>query len=815
MKRKSTLIFLIALMMVIPAHSLNIIHHGSEIAILIAGLSNGKIKGKVMDKEGTPIANALVTELNDIYSNNIVQCDSTGYFEITVDTNSATLMVSAIGYLPRKLESDEFKEKDGLKICLDVNPDFTIEGVEVVAKRKVVTVTSTGLIYNMNDNPLKSEDALEALRFVPLVTVQGNLISIVGKSTPDIYVNERQLKLSGESLLAYLKALSADNIETVEVIRNPNAKYKGANSVLSIKLKGREDEGLKGFLNGQIWKTHNVKEMGNITLDYTKGKWCNMFSIYAGNYRNYKEISTDTYYLKENYTISSDGIEKSKVHNYGLNFMGVYQFSETKNLGINVSGNLNDEDGKGNDLTYYHHTNQFISTLSENMRKKKNIIANLNYQYHAKDGKHYLIADVDYLYNTNKQDVINEMNNVDQQGSSQSLYLKEWQEVPQNSSVYSAKVEYGGKFGDGFNFDFGADAYYSDIQTNNKYMGWKNNDFVLDSKSSYDFTVKEFTPTLFLDLSKKWEKFYTSVGTLLEYTQYKGEEHRQNETFETDFFRVLPQLNVHYQISKKHSVGYSASYSLQRPSFDLLNPFIVRVSPTEYSVGNPYLQPTKDFSQGVNYNFNNRHSFYLQHQLTNDMQNIIQRAVNDGMIENKPENVGRLHSINWGYSTYLTYLNQKGSFNFSADYIWKSMKGNSEVGLLSYHQHSAVVNFNNSFLLFPHQNIRFNLGGDYYSKQRTMYAEYPHNISFRTELNARIYDISVTLYYYGMFFFNDEKVETSRKIHITNDFLISNKYTGGEAFQVGLRLSYSFGNKKVKQLQQRSTSNSNVKGRVK
>ena len=250
MKRKSTLIFLIALMMVIPAHSLNIIHHGSEIAILIAGSSNGKIKGKVMDKEGTPIANALVTELNDIYSNNIVQCDSTGYFEITVDTNSATLMVSAIGYLPRKLEPDEFKEKDGLKICLDVNPDFTIEGVEVVAKRKVVTVTPTGLIYNMNDNPLKNEDALEALKFVPLVTVQDNFISIVGKSTPDIYVNERQLKLSGESLLAYLKALSADNIETVEVIRNPNAKYKGANSVLSIKLKGREDEGLKGFLNG-------------------------------------------------------------------------------------------------------------------------------------------------------------------------------------------------------------------------------------------------------------------------------------------------------------------------------------------------------------------------------------------------------------------------------------------------------------------------------------------------------------------------------------------------------------------------------------
>ena len=216
MKKRTTLLFACGLLIVAPVYA-STIRHKSE-GIFSGVLSNEKIKGKVMDKEGTPIANALVTELNDIYSNNMVQCDSTGYFEITVDTNSATLMVSAIGYLPRKLESDEFKEKDGLKICLDVNPDFTIEGVEVVAKRKVVTVTPTGLIYNMNDNPLKSEDALEALRFVPMMIVKEDLPSVVGKGTPVVYVNNRKLRLSGQSLTAYLKSLPAQNIETVEII---------------------------------------------------------------------------------------------------------------------------------------------------------------------------------------------------------------------------------------------------------------------------------------------------------------------------------------------------------------------------------------------------------------------------------------------------------------------------------------------------------------------------------------------------------------------------------------------------------------------
>ena len=60
----------------------------------------------------------------------------------------------------------------------------------------------------------------------------------------------------------------------------------------------------------------------------------------------------------------------------------------------------------------------------------------------------------------------------------------------------------------------------------------------------------------------------------------------------------------------------------------------------------------------------------------------------------------------------------------------------------------------------------------------------------------------------------DGKFDTCRKTVTTNDFLLTNQYSGGEAFQVGIRFSYNFGNKKVKQLQQRNTSNSRVKDRV-
>lgn len=813
MSRKAILILVTGLSLYSPAYSSS--YSEQETVIISDMLYPEKIKGKVIDKEGAPISHAIIVETVNQYGSNIVQCDSTGYFEISINDQATALAISAIGYLPRELSPSEFKGKSNLSIALEVNPDFTIEEIEVSAKRRTVVLTPTGLTYNMNNNPLKHENTFDALKFIPMVTIQNDIISVVGRGNPAVYVNNRKLNLSGESLVAYLRTLPAKNIETVDVIRTTDAKYGGANSVLSIKLKEREDEGLKGFLNGQIWKTHDFKETGSITLDYAKKKWNSLLSIFAGNYRNYQEEEAETYYRKEDYTVDRTGLYQSKEHTYQMNFMGVYRFTNTKSLGLNLFGQIGDNDGRRETLTHYQHIDQYISSYSDNTDKSKRITANLNFQYHAEDGNNYLITDIDYLYNTGKQNIINEMNNMNELGEFQSLYLRDWQRVPQNSSIYSAKIEYGGKFGDGFKYDFGTDAYYSMIRTNNEYWKWENNNFVLDSKLSSDFDIDEFTPALFFDFSKTWnDKIYTSLGARFEYTRYKGEEHQQNSSFETDFFRALPQLNVFYQISQKHAMGYSASYSLQRPSFNSLNPFVIRVSPTEYSVGNPYLQPTKSFFTEINYNFKNRHSFYLQYQLLTDMQNVTQRSVGSGVVENKPENVGRRNYLGFGYSTYFSYLKGRGYMNLSANYAWNSMKGDSDVGLLSYSRHLTSANFNNSFLLFPKQNIRFNIAGDYHSKEQTAYAITPLTLSFQLELNAQIKDFSVAIYYWGSGYVNEGKLDTYRKTVTTNDFLLTNRYSGGEAFQVGLRFSYNFGNKKVKRLQQRNTSNSKVKDRV-
>ena len=776
------------------------------------------IKGKVTDKKGAAVPYAIVAELVESRSNNMVETDSTGCFEITVDTLSTSLAVSAVGYLPRQLSLSGLRDGEVLEICLDVNPDFKLGEVVVTAKRQAVSLTPTGLIYNMDENPLKDDNALEALRFVPMIMInQDELPDVAGRGVPVVYVNGRQLKFSGQMLASFLKSLPAKDIESVEIVRYPVARYSGAGNVLSITLKKKEYEGVRGFLNGGASMRNKVmSENVGLSLDYTKNKWSSFFSARWNENRYESDDIYETQYLRENYTLNRTDANSSKGMYGNVNFIGLYRFSDRRSLGINAGANFSGNDADDTGLSVYSHTNQRIASLSERDGNAQSVVANLNYQSLSKDKKKMFSVDVDYLYSNYEQEIANEMNNVDEQGSILSSYLKERQNVPQKSNVYSAKVEYRGETDNRFSYDFWARAYYSYIRTNDQYWNWNGNDYVFDNQIGSNYKIKEFVPSFYFFFSKWWEdKFGVILATRLEYTNYKGEESRQSTSYETDYFRVLPNLSLIYTISPRSNISYSLNYSLSRPSFYDLNPYRQRNSPTEYSVGNPYLQPTKIFFTEIDYTFCTNYGLYLQYQLMDDIRTTIQNDVGNGMVENKPENIGKRHYVGAGFWGNLTYMNKRGSLNVRANYAWFDMSGSTEVGGLDYRRHLTSASFNNSFLLFPKQNIRFNLYGDYHTKEKNGYTETPASLGGTASLRAGIKNFTVGLYASWIGYFGDGKFSGTRRFVMENDLLQTFYYQPDQNFQIGINFSYTFGNQKVKQVNKnRKGSNEEVKDRV-
>ena len=111
-------------------------------------------------------------------------------------------------------------------------------------------------------------DAVDALATTPLVKVDDNTgVSIVGKSGVAVMINDRILNLSDAELVTYLKSLRSENIEKIEVITAPPAKYEaqGNSGLINIVLKEKSKHRME-------WKPYQQSSAANL---YRKFKQCN------------------------------------------------------------------------------------------------------------------------------------------------------------------------------------------------------------------------------------------------------------------------------------------------------------------------------------------------------------------------------------------------------------------------------------------------------------------------------------------------------------------------------------------------------------
>ncbi|WP_313215628.1 hypothetical protein [Soonwooa sp.] len=126
-----------------------------------------------------------------------------------------------------------------------------IEGRTVVAiSKKLVEQKVDRLVFNV-ENSVASQgvDAVEALSKTPMLRITDDAISIAGKSSVAVMVNDRLLNLSGEELTNYLKNLHSDDIAKIEVITTPSSKYaaEGKSGLINIILKKKYKYRLECF----------------------------------------------------------------------------------------------------------------------------------------------------------------------------------------------------------------------------------------------------------------------------------------------------------------------------------------------------------------------------------------------------------------------------------------------------------------------------------------------------------------------------------------------------------------------------------------
>lgn len=563
------------------------------------------ISGSVHDEGDKPLefVNIILQQASDSLMIKATATDEKGNFEFEgVPAGSYFVLSRQVGFADLTTEVFEYDGVQHLKLpLLKMGAAANeLDALEVVFVKPLVEVKADKTVFNVEGTTNATGlNALEVLRKAPGVMIDNNEnIMVKGKGGIVVYIDGKRTPLDGDALKDMLKNMQSSNIESIEIITNPSAKYDAAGNagIINIKLKKNKNYGTNGSLAVGLGTQRYSKYNTSITLNHRKNKW-NLYGTYGNNWGKYwnfmffDRTQNDTRFNQESNHVS-DGFKN--------NFKaGADYFLNDKNtIGIMVTGNMGENRWNSDSRTeitspFDPSTNRLLVSETTNNGRRDNLTANINYHFADTSG-HDLNVDLDFgnyeMYNNSFQP-----NRYLDLSENFLLYENNFRNNTRTDiNLYTAKADYEqdlfkGKLGAGFKSSY--------VETDNKldfYNVVENVDYI-DSTRSNLFKYRENINAVYANYNQKIKKFSFQLGLRAEQTVSKGKLESQTtqeyEQIDRNYFNLFPSAALTYEKNEKNSFNLTYSRRIDRPSYQNLNPFEYRLDELTYSKGNVNLKP--------------------------------------------------------------------------------------------------------------------------------------------------------------------------------------------------------------------------------
>lgn len=569
------------------------------------------IKGVVKDADGKTLSNASVSLLNAKDSSvvKIAVTNTAGQYQFqNIKEGKYLTNTTFIGYVPGYSPVFEVAGSGDVNLTAvslsKANND--LKDVVVTARKPIVEVKADKTILNVeNTINATGSDALELLRKSPGVVVdKDENISLAGKNGVQVYIDGKPSPLTGSDLANYLKTLQSSQIESIELITNPSAKYEAAGNagIINIRLKKNKSFGTNGSVNAGYNIGIYPKYNGGISLNH-RNKKVNLFGNYNYNdnrnegFMNLYRIQLDTVF---------DQRSKMRFDNKSHNFKaGMDYFINNRNtVGVMVNGNLGDIDvsNKSNTIISYKPTgdvNKILKADNASAMKRNNLNANLNYHFADTSG-HELNVDADYGYYDLKSDQFQPNYYYDPSGSVlQNQYIYNMI-APTKIDIYSVKADYEQNFLKG-RLGYGGKFSYVKSENNFERYNVYTNDKLLDTLRSNDFNYKENVNAAYVNYNRQFKKgIMIQAGLRVENTNSKGVSDGYNwnggyqpydSAFKRNYTDLFPSAAITFNKNPKNQWSLAYSRRIDRPAYQDLNPFEFKLDEYTYQKGNTQLRP--------------------------------------------------------------------------------------------------------------------------------------------------------------------------------------------------------------------------------
>jgi hypothetical protein len=639
------------------------------------------VKGKLTDNDGKPLEGAAILRLSpaDSAMQEGALTDADGAYTLKQGDGGKTLIrAQALGFRTKTWMVEGDKAPTTRMVQSDAK---RLKEVEVVGKRNYIDVLPDKLVVNVAGSiNAQGNNGIELLRKSPGVVVdKDDNVSLKGKGVR-ILIDGKPTQLSGADLANFLKNLQSSDIESIELISNPSAKYEaqGSGGIINIKLKKNKNFGTNGSLN--LTYGHGIFNKHNQSLNLNnRTKKFNFFGnvgTYQGAWRNYfnnDRRQSDTLYAERNATTG----------NYdGYNFkVGTDWFINSRHtFGVLATGGSNDMQTLQNSYTSIRRDTAgaveqrslLANSVNDNIRQRLN--SNLNYKYTDTSGRE-LTVDLDYgLFTSNERRFVPNKYSIPNQAEITTLYGFRIYS-PIRIGFVTGKADWEQKLLGG---NFSAGVRLSRVKTKNNFnffdtVGREDN-LPFNRERSNQFNYDEQVNAVYTQYrGTLGSKLKYQAGLRVEETRTKGilnyRTGRPDSTFTRLYDNLFPSGGITYELSKKHSVGVNYSRRIDRPDYESLNPFEEKVNDFSYRSGNPYLLPQFTNNVELNYTYNNSVNFSVAYSNTkNAFAEIVAKADARRMYI-QSQNLARIDAFNVNLSTPLPILPWwQGYLNLNTNY---------------------------------------------------------------------------------------------------------------------------------------------------
>jgi outer membrane receptor protein involved in Fe transport len=653
---------------------------------------NYAVSGKILNNAGQSVDLATIALKSGIDSSllNVEMSDMDGTYNISgLKSGDYFIEVSFLGY---ESEVEAFTlVNEILKLPnIIMKPSNTqLDEVMVTASRRLVEVRPDRTVFNVQGTVNSAgENVLDLMRKAPGVLVDNNdNITVLSRSGVLIYVDGKRLPLSGDDLSSYLKSITSEQIDRIDIITNPGAKYEaeGNAGIIDIIMKRDEKLGYNGAISATATQGKYRRGNTSFTGNY-RNKRTNVFGnvSYNGG-ENWNELIFNNY--QNGFLIREDNQNVSNRQAINYRIGSDFFINEYNTIGILYSG----QNGQGisstmnnSDISSANTPSQIDSILIANNSSERSRTQNsFNINYAFKKDNNSLNIDLDYGSFTRFGET-NQPNEYYNNSQTQLLSARNvFYSTPVDINISTATLDYELETGKG---KIGLGGKFTNVITDNTFLFFNVDDGIKtqnDSRSNR-FKYNENVSAGYINYSSSvTEKIKFSGGLRVEHTNAMGDleaflSSLQEDPVQFNYLSFFPSLGLTYQKNPQHLWALNYGRRINRPDYNVLNPFREQMSELSFSKGNPFLRPEIVNNVELGYTYKYMYNVKVGYSLTTDQ---ITRLIGPDILDPRAgfitwENLATQEVISINISAPIqinkwwnAYFNANGSYiNNQADY---------------------------------------------------------------------------------------------------------------------------------------------------